>query len=329
MGGVLLPLAERAEWDKALEGIPHAFTHTWEHCHAISLSTGVAPFLWRFDLGADRVVCPLMARPFDEFRDVATPPGVAGFAGRGAGGPLRAAWERFVHRERFVAGYLGLHPLFAAEPWRSAAQAYNSLYILDLRQPAEKLLQRMDRNRRRELRSYQELLPRISTDRPALTRYLCEQYPAFADRVALPTSERWSLATLQAYCQAPATLLVGVSGPAGIVVAHLYAYTAHAAEFVLQIAAPNAREHTTGLLWHAVLLLQSQGVPLLNLGGGVKDDDAIAEAKQRLGADRHALRALREVYDPAAYAALCQRAGRDPEAPGYFPAYRAGAANGS
>jgi hypothetical protein len=191
-----------------------------------------------------------------------------------------------------------------------------------LRQPPERLLQRMDRNRRRELRAHERLSTGIITDRARLTRFLSENYCAFADRISLPAGERWTQATLQAYCSAPATFLLGMEGSEGILAAHLYAHTSHAAEFVLQVAGPDGRQHTTPLIWHAVRLLQAMGVPLLNLGGGVSEGDAIAQAKQRLGADRYGLAALRQVYDPDSYALLCKRAGQNPEAPGYFPAYR-------
>ena len=36
----LIPLENRLEWQMALTGIPHAFGHTWESCHAMHLTTG-------------------------------------------------------------------------------------------------------------------------------------------------------------------------------------------------------------------------------------------------------------------------------------------------
>lgn len=330
MAGVLVPVEERSRWKSALEGIPHGFTHTWEYCHAQSLTTGLNTYLWCFGAGPDRLICPLMERPFDGYTDIATPPGISGFAGTGDYERQRVEWERFVRSRRYVTGYIGLHPLFAPTAWQAGAAAYNSLYILDLRQPAERLLERMDRNRRRELRAYELLATGITTDRTRLTRFVSENYSTFADRIALPINERWTDATLQAYCGASAAFLVGMEGPDGIVAAHVYAHTSYGAEFVLQVAGPNGRQHTTVLIWRAVQILQAMGVPFLNLGGGVTENDAIAQAKQRLGADRPRLTSLREVYNAEAYALLCRRTGVDPDAPGYFPAYRrAGRGTGS
>jgi hypothetical protein len=324
----LVPLSARDRWEQALEGLAHGFNHTWEHCSAISLTTGLETFLWCFGEGSDGLICPLMERPFDEFRDVATPPGISGFAGHGEPERLRSAWEKFTGQAGYVAGYVGLNPLFSPEPWRVADGGYNSLFALDLRLSRDQLRARMDRNRQRELRTYEELSGRMITDRERLARYLRETYAAFAAR-ALPPSLRWTPATLEAYCSARQVLLVGLDGPDGVEAALMYGYTAHGADLLLLDASPGGRRHSAVLTWHAVERLQDLGVPLLNLGGGAHHDDAISRAKQRFGADRYSLTALREVYDPATYALLCRRTGVDPEAPGYFPAYRRAGSGGA
>jgi len=277
--------------------------------------------LWRFDEGGDRLVCALMVRPFDEFRDIATPPGVSGFAGRGDPERLRSGWGGFTRQAWYVAGYIGLNPFFCPESWRGGAEAYNCLYALDLRLPRERLLRQMDQNRRRELREYEELSTRMTTDRERLTRHLRETYAGFAER-SLPASLRWTPATLEAYCAARQVLLIGLDGPDGIEAVHLYGYTPDGADLLLLAADARGKQHTAVLIWHAVERLRDLGVPLLNLGGGAHPDDPISRSKQRFGADRYPLTALREIYDPTAYALLCRRAGVDPEAPGYFPAYR-------
>lgn len=316
-----MTVSERDLWERALEGLAHGFTHTWQHCRAISLTTGVDAALWRWEEGPDRLVCPLLERPFDEFRDLATPPGVSGFAGAGDPARLRSSWEQFTMTGGYVSGYVGLNPFFVPAPWRSDAGAYNTLFAIDLRIPREDLLRRMDQNRRRELREYATLIPRMTTDRPRLTRHLLETYQGFAER-SLPPSLRWTDATLQAYCEDPQILLLGVEGPDGIDAVHLYGYTAHGADLLLLAAGPGGRRYSAVMIWHAAHLLSDLGVPLLNLGGGAHAEDPISRAKQRFGAERYPLTALREVYDPAVYALLCRRSGVDPEAPGYFPAYR-------
>ena len=312
---------DRAAWEDALQGIAHGFTHTWHHCHAISLSTGDRPALWFARAEGTAAVCPLVERAIGSHIDITTPPGVAGFAGHGGCDELTSEWRRFVNDRGYVAGYIALHPAYAPDCWRSASVRYNTLFFLDLHLPIESLQAAMDRNRRRELRAFEACRNRLVTDRSRLAGFLVEHYPAFAARVGLEPSARWQPSTIAALCDAPDTLLLGVDGPGGIVVAHLYGFTKHGAEFLLQVAHPEGREHTTGLVWEAVQALQARRIPLLNLGGGVHENDAIAQAKQRMGAMGRPLSALREVYDGAAYAALTG-ASADAVPSGYFPAYR-------
>ena len=44
-----IPLDSPAEWKEALVGIGHAFSHTWENCYAMHLTTGFRTYLYCFD----------------------------------------------------------------------------------------------------------------------------------------------------------------------------------------------------------------------------------------------------------------------------------------
>ena len=62
---------------------------------------------------------------------------------------------------------------------------------------------------------------------------------------------------------------------------------------------------------------------MLNLGGGAREDDDVAKAKQRWRPKRLPMRSLRQVFRPDAYTELCRRANVNPAIEhGYFPAYR-------
>jgi hypothetical protein len=64
-------------------------------------------------------------------------------------------------------------------------------------------------------------------------------------------------------------------------------------------------------------------VPWLNLGGGMAPGDTLAEFKARFGASALPMRAVKAVYDRAAYVELCRQHGADPDdRNGFFPAYR-------
>ena len=48
------------------------------------------------------------------------------------------------------------------------------------------------------------------------------------------------------------------------------------------------------------------GIPFLNLGGGVRDGDTLAEFKRRFGGLELPLKSLRQIYRPDEYAVLSQ-----------------------
>jgi len=104
------------------------------------------------------------------------------------------------------------------------------------------------------------------------------------------------------------------------------------AVYVFRFARGNAESHLLGttehgrelaswLLWKGTARLHASGVRLLNLGGGVRPGDGIYRFKQRFNGLEKPLRAVRQIYDPALYEALCHEAGASTST-AYFPAYR-------
>jgi hypothetical protein len=92
-------------------------------------------------------------------------------------------------------------------------------------------------------------------------------------------------------------------------------------DYLFGVALPEGRRHAARLLWCGIERLRSLGVPALNLGGGSRPGDGIAEFKRRFGAREVPLVALREVYRPDTFQALCRAAGAEPGGGGYFPPY--------
>lgn len=317
-----IPLDSRADWDAAVGGVPHGFTHTWQHCRAMWLTSKLPTYLWRYQQDGVRVVCPFSERSVDGHTDVVTPPGTSGFTGTGECDGVPGAWARFAKERGYVSGYIGLNPLFTRALYHEGAESYNSIYVLDLRRSLDALLAGVDRNRRRELRSFGSSRERLVTDRERLIRFLLVNYPALEQRVGAAPAHRWSEPTLRLLCESPGSLVVGYEANHDIVAMHLFCSTPHAADAVLNVALPESRAYTSILVWFGVQFFKDQGVPLLNLGGGVREDDAVARSKQRFGAQRLPLRALKQIYDVELYDALCRRVGVDPRSSGYFPAYR-------
>lgn len=317
-----IPLAERAEWAAALSGIPHVFGHTWGCCRALALA-GQEAVLYLAEEGERQVVCPLIERPIEGRLDVATPYGFSGLAGSGPWPGFAERWRRFAGERGYVAGYLAINALFGDDSYADpdAVTVANQTYVLDLRGGVDGVWAGLSTNRRRQLRDWRSQDYEI--DGAELATFFVEQYPAAMERKEAAVRHRFPAATLAALCDLPETFLVGARGDRGLESVSLFGCTPHAGDFVFNAALPSCAHHSAALIWSAVHLLVERGVPWLNLGGGMAPGDSLADFKARFGARPLPMRAVKAVYDRAAYEDLCRRHGGDPDdREGFFPAYR-------
>ena len=152
MSAHLIPLYDRAGWEAALEGVPHAFWHTWESCQAMT-TPGLRTFLYVLEYHGIRVVCPIVERPAGEEVDVVTSYGFSGFVGTGECPTLPARWHEFARDAGYVCGYVVVHPaLTGSSYFADTAVFHRSVFVFDLRLDEEALFARSSTNRRREVR---------------------------------------------------------------------------------------------------------------------------------------------------------------------------------
>jgi hypothetical protein len=317
-----IPLAERAEWETALSGLPHVFGHTWGSCHALSLAAPKA-VLYVAEEGEQRVACPLIERPIDGRLDVATPYGFSGLTGTGPWPGFADRWQRFAAERGYVAGYLAVNALFGDDSYADPETVVvsNETYVLDLSGGVEAVGAGLSTNRRRQLRDWNA--GDYETEGEELAAFFVEQYPATMERKDAAARHRFPAATLTALCELPGTFLVGARADGRLESVSIFGYSPYAGDFLFNAALPGCAQHSVGLIWFAVLRLIELGVPWLNLGGGMSSGDSLADFKARFGATPLPMRAVKAVYDPVAYEDLCRRYGADPgDRDGFFPAYR-------
>ena len=317
----LIPLAAAEAWNDALNGIPHGFHHTHDFAYAMHLTTGYPTFLLSVRDGETRMACPLVEREFAGHVDVATPSGLSGFVGTAAWSWFAPHWSDFVRERGYVSGYIGLNPLFEPADLGPQTHSHNTIYVLRLELGPEALMGRMDRNRRRELRGWNARAPDFMLDRGAISEFLADNYEPFMRRVQArpPHLTREAIDCL---CRSENCLVVGTGPSLGLDSAFVFGTTPYAGDCLINVATGAGRARTTDLLWYGVGALVDRKVPVLNLGGGAREGDDIARAKQRFRPERLSLRSLREVYRPDDYAELCRLADVELAANQYFPAYR-------
>jgi hypothetical protein len=318
----LIALAQPERWAEALAELPHGHAHTWGFCRAVQLTSALPTHLYRYERGSARVVCPLAEREVHGEVDVVSPYGFGGFATRGDRQGFADEWAEFARSRGWVCGYLALNPQFgdAAGFPADEVHAHTSLYVMDLRGNEDEVRARLSQNRRRQLRD--PPAGELVEDRDELTGFLLDNYADFFVRRGAGAATDLSRETMAAIVALDDVLIVGARGDALESVA-LFGHTAHGGDYLFNVSVPGGEWHAVHLIWWAVERLRALGVESLNLGGGVRPGDDLAEFKRRFGAAELPLVSLRQVYRPDVYEELCRAAGVTSARDGWFPPYRA------
>jgi hypothetical protein len=320
-----IPLESCAEWKAALEGIKHAFAHTWENCHAMHLTTGFRTYLYCFETENVRIVCPIAEREFEGYIDIVTPYGFSGFVGTGDCANFPQYWQAFAKARGYVCGYIGLNPIFENKTYFDSNElySYNNIYVLDLTLSSQQLFLDLYKNRQRQLQRWEKTSGTLIADKTALADFFLANYSEFFRQKAATSAYAFQRATLEFLFEKKDVFLLGAGRSNRLEAATLFTYTSDVADALLHVAIADKSDHSAALLWHGARHFKSLGIPLLNLGGGVRANDSLAWFKERFGGRKMALSCLKQIYDPEIYADLCARTGANPaDTAGYFPAYR-------
>lgn len=321
----LIGLEQPTEWAAALALMPHGYWHTWAACRAASINSGWPANLYLLEAEFGRVACPLAQRNWEGFTDFTTPIGFSGFATSSGTLPLEFAshWFEFMRSRGAVCAYVAQHPAYAPS-WPEGREIVASrLYLIDLRTSPRTWLGMVDANRRRSIRGWERAKSPWVLERSILQDFLVLNHASFMRSVNASTASYQTEEALHLFCSDPAVDLVGVSDREGICTVAAFGSTAWGAELLFHVSIRDGRKHTAPLIWWAVQHFHNRGIPFLNLGGSVRDNDALAAAKLRYRPEVRPFRALKQVFDTDLYVALCAKSGQSAEGlDGYFPAYR-------
>jgi hypothetical protein len=291
----------------------------------MQLTTGYPTYLYVWQSGETKVVCPLAERVCRGYRDVVTPYGFSGFVGTQPTTNFMDDWRQFAAQARYVCGYIGLNSVLTYEDTLSLPEAFVSsrLYIMNLQLSAQELYQKLSQNRKRQLKGFEKQKHLYSFEKHSLKEFFISQYHAFFARKNAASTYNLSLTTLSYLLDLDKVMLVGYSEKGEVKAVAVFAYTDNVGEYLFSVTLPGYEPQTTPLLWYGALRLKEKNVPYLNLGGGVTPGDSIASFKQRFGALDLPLICLKQVYQEEVYVALCEQEGVDPaNKQGYFPPYR-------
>ena len=321
-----IPLDSPSEWRATLEGIKHGFAHTWEHCFAMHLTSGLKTYLYSFERDLIRIVCPFAQREFDGYVDIVKPYGFSGFVGNGDCPEFSHYWKEFARQQDYVCGYLGFNPIFENSTYFAPDEVYqyNTIYVLDLTLSERELYANLSENRKRQLKNWGQVVSSLVLDRSAGADFFVSHYLDFVREKNAPSAYFFSQETLSFLTNLPNVFIVGAWKDEKLVAVSVFGYTPDAGDFLFNVSVPEGRNYSAALIWYGVQHLKALDVPLLNLGGGGHEDDSLADFKVRFGSQKLPLRGVKQVYQREIYDQLCQRMNVDPnDMTGYFPAYRA------
>ncbi|MEX0928902.1 MAG: hypothetical protein WDZ53_05810, partial [Balneolales bacterium] len=299
--------------------------HTWENGHAMNLTTGYPTYLYKFSQGATTIVCPLVERYCEGHCDIATPYGFSGFSGNDPVPAFQRYWKAFAQKRGYVCGYIGLNPLFENPSYLNKTEVYSSnrLYMLNLNSPIATLFNNLHRDRRKQLRGYEKKAAHFTTDKALLRDFFVTGYPASVQQKKAAPAYHFSPETLNFLIDQDNVLMVGAINNGELEAAAMFAYTSHVAEALLLVLLPERRHLTMPILWYGLECLKLKNIPLLNMGGGIREGDSVAEFKQRLGGKEYKLHGLKQIYDQENYRGLCRiKNVSHQDMNGYFPPYR-------
>jgi len=320
-----IPLDSPTEWKAALTGINHGFAHTWEHCYAMHLTTGLRTFLYCFETDNGRIVCPIVERDFEGYVDIMKPYGFSGFVGNGDCLEFPHYWKEFARQRGYVCGYIGLNPIFGNTKYFEPSEVYqyNTVYVLDLTLSDQELYANLSKNRKRQLKNWDEIKSSLILDKAATKEFFVTHYIDFIREKNAPSFYYFSKETLSFLADLENVFLVGAGDSGELTAVSVFGHTPDTGEFLFNVSIDAGRNHSTLLMWYGINRLKSLGIPNLNLGGGDNKDDGVAQFKARFGSQKLPLGCVKQIYQPEIYMQLCRRASVDPsDIAGYFPAYR-------
>lgn len=321
----LIPLESESEWKDALKDIRHSFYHTRESCYAMHLTTGYRTYLYSFEHEGIRIICPVSEREFGGYTDIVTPYGFSGFAGNEDYPGFQNYWKEFVKEKKYVCGYISLNPALANSTYYSGQDAYKStnLFYINLKLSLTELFENLDSNRKKIIKNFRKYEAGFIYDRNILTKFFTDNYYDFLKRINASQANYFSKETLEYICSLENVYMVGTGTEGRTEAVYLFAYTGSEGLCLFNVALPEGRQYASLLLWSGLKFFRSKKIPLMNLGGGIKEDDSVALSKERFGAYKLPFYNLKEIYDKEIYEKLCLQKGfKSDDKSGYFPAYR-------
>lgn len=324
----LIPLHAKQEWEAALADIfDHAYTHTHWYNQAMHSASGRDIFLYVAQNENFNIVCPISPRhkSLQDLPDITTPYGFSGFAYHGDCHDFTENWYTFMRQQGYICGHIALHPFVKAEFTYKSQDLFagKTTYLLDLTLDLEFIRQNFSTDHRHRLRQWQKAGHVVCRDKKEniIAAFVKHYSNALQARSAAAVYDFGEIAWRQIIAS-PHSYLFSVAVDNNIQAVAIFIHYNHIVDYYMIASDDEGRAHARGILFDAMSYFHEQGAKWLHLGCGVREGDALQQFKARFGGKAVTTYALKQIYDPSAYAQSCARYDVDPQnIAGYFPAY--------
>jgi Acetyltransferase (GNAT) domain len=299
------------QWRAAGDGDPY---FSPEFLVASALAQGGEPAAFSHD----GVLYPFLVRSLPDGRCDLT--SAYGFGGPSGAGDWRTAFREQCAVRGVVSEFVRFHPLRRNQRWAGddvSVMRVQEMVVLDVTGDDEELVRRMVPQARNKLRKAirSGLVAEPSRD---LERFW-EMYTTAMTEMGASSSYLFPLEYFQALDALGDGLLMLDGGAA----CALFLCGAGAMHYFLAASSSQGRRTAAAnlVIYEAMRRARDTGLTALNLGGGLRDGDALHAFKCSFGPGRAPYHVGSAVHDRPAYALLSAEAGADP-GERFFPAYR-------
>ena len=318
----LLPHTKNPQrWQVLLSDIPHSPTHSWEYINALSQTTS-APFYLYYHIGSDfKVICPLMVRYKKGEPDVTMPYGFNGLIITGQNTSFQKDMEDFLSSLGFVCGYITYNPFFheSESLFKKICIPSVNVYSLNLTKSREQLLLEMSKKTRYTLKQWCKRSYQIIDKKHLPINYAYQLYLETLRRVQATSIYYFSEECFTQLVTSNYSYVIAIGHERKISAFSMFIYNKFCAEYFINASDQNGRIHARGFIWHAIDYFKKKQIPVLNLGGGTKNDDSLADFKRRLGGQMIQTWKQHHIYNHHKFSKLCGSI--HPKTSEYFPPY--------
>jgi hypothetical protein len=316
------------KWDQALDGINHAFAHTWEYSSNLEKSTGSGIYLFVAKNNYSKLIVPFSIREKEpSFRDIFSPYGYGGIIYQGPESELlelKKIWIEFAQNHDIIAAYIMQNPLFLLpKSWNKDIYEHQAFYIIDLSKSIEQLWQQMHSTHRYEIRKSNENKEiKIIVEKEKLKNELPKLYYQTLERVSASQVYYFSESFLSKLVESENVFSIGIEVKGTMEAISVFTSSNYAADYFINSSLPNGKQHSRRLIWTAIEQLKQNGVKYLNLGGGVQNSDHLEQFKRRFGGTMLHNQVIKQIFQNEKYMYLIEKYCKENKmAKNYFPAY--------